>query len=189
MPDAGFTRRDFMSAVAGAAATTWASASWSDVHAAAAQAAAASAQDKWQVLTPVQVRELDAVTAQLVPTDDQPGAREAHVVRFMDHSLATFAKEEKPAFEAALKKLAELVAAHYPGQTSFAALGDEEQVTVLKDWEGTDRRTFGTIHGATITGMFSNPEYGGNFGKVGWKLMGFKDQFSWVPPFGYYDRG
>jgi gluconate 2-dehydrogenase gamma chain len=188
MSEAGFTRRDFMTAVAGAAATTWASASWSDVRAAGTSAAHATAQDGWRVLTPVQVRELDAVTAQLVPTDDQPGAREAHVVRFMDHSLATYAGAQKPAFEAALKKLGELVASHFPGSTSFAALGDEEQISVLKDWEATDRATFSTIHGATITGMFSNPEYGGNFGKAGWKLLGFKDQFSWSPPFGYYDR-
>ena len=102
--------------------------------------------------------------------------------------MATFAKAQKPAFDAALKKLDALVAAHFPGQTSFAALGDEEQITVLKDWEAIDGGTFGLIHGATITGMFSNPEYGGNFGKVGWKLLGFKDQYSWAPPFGYYDR-
>jgi gluconate 2-dehydrogenase gamma chain len=189
MSEPGFTRRGFMGAVAGAAAATWVSASWSDLHAAGTHAAAATRQDKWQVLSPEQVRELDAVTAQLVPTDEQPGAREAHVVRFMDRSLATYAKAQKPAFESALKQLGELVAAHYPGQTSFAALGDEEQITVLKDWEAADRRTFGTIHGATITGMFSNPEYGGNYGKAGWKVLGFKDQFSWAPPFGYYDRG
>src|SRR5258707_6381693 len=103
MAEAGLPRRDFMTAVAGAAAATWASASWNDLSAAGAQAAAASAQEKWLVLTPVQVRELDAVTAQLVPTDDQPGAREAHVVRFMDRSLATFAKSQRPEFEAALK--------------------------------------------------------------------------------------
>lgn len=188
MSGAAFTRRDFMTAVAGAAATTWVSAGTSDLHAAGTHAAAATQQDKWQVLTPAQVRELDAVTAQLVPTDDQPGAREARVVRFMDHSLATYAKAQKPAFEAALKKLGELVASHFPGATSFAVLGDEEQITVLKDWEATDGATFNTIHGATITGMFSNPEYGGNYGKAGWKLLGFKDQFSWSPPFGYYDR-
>jgi len=189
MSEAGFTRRDFFTSVAGAAAATWASASWTDLQAAGTHAAQAGAQDAWQVLTPVQVRELDAVTAQLVPTDDTPGAREAHVVRFFDRSLATFAKAQKPEFDAAMKKLGELVAAHFPGATSFAALGDEEQVTVLKDWEGTDGRTFNSILGATITGMFSNPEYGGNYGKAGWKLLGFKDQFSWTPPFGYYDRG
>lgn len=188
MSESAFTRRDFMSAMAGAAAATWVSASWSDLHAAGIFAAGAAAQDRWQVLTSEQVRELDAVTGQLVPTDNLPGAREARVVRFMDRSLATYAKDQRPAFEAALKKLREVVAAHYPGQASFAALGDEEQITVLKDWEAGDGATFNMIRGATITGMFSNPEYGGNYNKAGWKLLGFTDQFSWAPPFGYYDR-
>jgi len=189
MPDSGFTRRDFLGAVAGASALSGFSASWNDVHAAGVAAARSTAQDGWLVLKPEQVRELDAVTAQLIPTDETPGAREAHVVRFMDKSLATYAKAQRPAFEAALQKLGELVASHFPGATSFAALGDAEQITVLTDWEATDGRTFNTIYGATITGMFSNPEYGGNYNKAGWTLIGFKDQFSWAPPFGYYDRG
>jgi gluconate 2-dehydrogenase gamma chain len=188
MSEPGFSRRSFIASIAGASASTWLSASWSDLHAAGSYAATAK-QERWQVLKPDQVRELDAVTAQLVPTDATPGAREAHVVRFIDRSLATYAKDEKPALEAALKKLNELVASHFPGATSFASLGDAEQITVLKDWEATDRRTFGFIHGVTITGMFSNPEYGGNYNKTGWKLLGFQDQFSWAPPFGYYDRG
>ena len=29
---------------------------------------------------------------------------------------------------------------------------------------------------------------GGNYDKVGWKLIGFKDDFYFKPPFGYYDR-
>ena len=41
----------------------------------------------------------------------------------------------------------------------------------------------------TMTGMFAHPEHGGNFGKIGWKLIGYEDRYSWVPPFGYYDRG
>ena len=40
----------------------------------------------------------------------------------------------------------------------------------------------------TMSGMFANPSYGGNDNKVGWKLVGFDDKFSWQAPFGYYDR-
>jgi gluconate 2-dehydrogenase gamma chain len=38
-----------------------------------------------------------------------------------------------------------------------------------------------------ILGFLSNPEYGGNRDKVGWKLIGFEDTFAYEPPFGYYD--
>ena len=36
--------------------------------------------------------------------------------------------------------------------------------------------------------MLANPEYGGNSDKIGWKLIGFDDRFSWGAPFGWYDR-
>jgi hypothetical protein len=39
----------------------------------------------------------------------------------------------------------------------------------------------------TITGFLANPEYGGNSGKVGWRLVGFEDRFAWSAPFGWYD--
>jgi gluconate 2-dehydrogenase gamma chain len=39
----------------------------------------------------------------------------------------------------------------------------------------------------TIMGFFSNPQYGGNRDKMGWKLIGFEDAFVFQPPFGYYD--
>jgi hypothetical protein len=40
----------------------------------------------------------------------------------------------------------------------------------------------------TLCGMFSNPAYGGNRDKLGWKLIGFEDQHIFEPPFGWYDR-
>jgi hypothetical protein len=36
-------------------------------------------------------------------------------------------------------------------------------------------------------GFFSNPQYGGNRDKMGWKLIGFEDAFVFQPPFGFYD--
>ena len=39
-----------------------------------------------------------------------------------------------------------------------------------------------------MAGMLANPEYGGNYNKSGWKMIGFVDQFSWSAPFGWYDQ-
>ena len=36
-------------------------------------------------------------------------------------------------------------------------------------------------------GYLSSPEYGGNHGQAGWKLIGFQDEMTFEPPFGYYD--
>jgi hypothetical protein len=36
--------------------------------------------------------------------------------------------------------------------------------------------------------MLASPEHGGNFEKIGWKMIGFDDRFVWTAPFGWYDR-
>ena len=54
--------------------------------------------------------------------------------------------------------------------------------------EDRTRTASAALRGLTMLGMFSNPSYGGNFEKSGWKMLGFVDQFAWTPPFGYYDR-
>ena len=40
----------------------------------------------------------------------------------------------------------------------------------------------------TVTGFLATPNWGGNRGQVGWKLIGFEDAGAYQPPFGYYDR-
>jgi len=183
-------RRDFVATLGGVAASAWVAANPESLRAAAAFAAQAGTQVRYQVLTPAQVRELDAVTSTIVPTDDTPGAREARVVRFIDRSLATWAKDQKPQIEAALKVLSDFVAAQRNGNRSFAAIPATERTKVLEAFEQAHGAEFsGAFWFPTMSGMFSNPSYGGNFNKVGWSLMGFRDQFSWAAPFGYYDRG
>ena len=182
------SRRGFVTAMSGAAAAVWLAPS-SDLHAAAAYAAQAGTHDRYMNLTPDQVRELDAVTSTLVPSDGTPGAHEANVVRFIDRSLGTFAKDQKPQVEGALRALAEYVAKERPGTATFSALNPVDRTKVLEGFEHAQGAEFnGGFFFPTMAGMFTNPSYGGNTNKVGWSLMGFKDQFSWQAPFGYYDR-
>jgi len=184
----GITRREAVVALTGAAASVWAAAD-ARVAEAATWAAQAASQQSYQVLTAAQVRELDAITSTIVPTDETPGAREARVVRFIDRSLATWAKDQKPQVEGALKVLADFVLKRTPWRQSFAAVPVAERTAVLEAFEKEHAGEFnGAFWFPTMAGMFTNPSYGGNANKVGWKLEGFTDQFSWAPPFGYYDR-
>lgn len=61
-------------------------------------------------------------------------------------------------------------------------------MVILKALDAAKSPFFEAVRVATITGLLANPSYGGNFGKVGWRLIGFDDRFSWRPPYGYYDR-
>jgi hypothetical protein len=69
---------------------------------------------------------------------------------------------------------------------SFADLPDGAQLAYLKGIEATP--FFGTMKFLTVLGLLALPSYGGNAGKLGWKLVGFVDQHAWTPPFGHYDR-
>jgi gluconate 2-dehydrogenase gamma chain len=178
-------RRQFLSALG--AGAVWLSAAPSLLRAAGRAATAAGPDDPWRVLTPEEAEALDAITEQILPTDDTPGAREAQVVRFLDNSLATFAADDLPLFRGGLGQLAADVARRHPDARSFAALPGVEQVEMLRQLEAAQSPFFEAVLVATITGMFANPEYGGNHDKAGWKLIGFEDRFAWGPPFGDYD--
>ena len=187
MITSGSNRREFLFDLAGAAAGAWLAPHWLELRAVAAYAASAPANEPYEFLTPEQAREFDAISAQIVPTDETPGAREAHVVRFVDRALATVYKDVQPISQKAYKALGDAVAAKTPGNRSFAALSDADQIAFLTALEKADPPTFGFFRGGTMLGMFIDPVHGGNFNKVRWNMIGFEDRYMWTPPFGYYD--
>ena len=184
MPD--ISRRQFIAATGVTAASIWLTAEARDVIAAGVHAAQAK---KFEVLTEADAAEIEAAAAQIIPSDGgTPGAREARVVYFMDKSLATFAKDQRPAFENGAKELRARAAKVKRGAKSFTALSNAEQIAVITAMEKDEKSFFNTLRFGTIAGMLANPEYGGNYNKAGWTMLGFKDQFSWAAPFGWYDR-
>lgn len=183
------SRRNFVAALGTGAAAVWLTAETRDLLAAGARAAAAAkAKAPYKVLTADQAAELDAATSRIVPSDSTPGAREANVVRFIDESLAGFAKEQKDDVNKLVAELRRLAAEKHKGAKSFAALTVAEQDAVIATMEKTKGSHFGDLRGMTISGMFADPKYGGNTNKSGWKVLGFDDHFSWAAPFGWYDR-
>jgi len=150
-----------------------------------AQSVHADAAQSYRFFTPQQAAEFDAFSAQVLPTDETPGAREANVLHFTDYVLSTIDRDRQAPMKDAFKALQEQVAKTVPGATSFAAITPEQQITVMKAMENTP--AFGILHGYTLTGFFCDPSLGGNKDQVGWKLIRFPDDFLYKPPFGYYD--
>jgi gluconate 2-dehydrogenase gamma chain len=184
-----FSRRSFLATVSGGAAAIWLTAETRDVLAAGAHAArAAHERAPFAHLSAADARDIEAGAAQIIPSDDTPGAREAHVIYFIDSSLGTFAADQKEAFATGAKELRARAAKQRRGARSFAGLSDADQHAVMESLFN-DKHPFATVlRRATLAGMFASPEHGGNFNKAGWKLLGFNDQFSWSAPFGWYDR-
>jgi gluconate 2-dehydrogenase gamma chain len=181
-------RREFVEAMAAALAGALSAAGMTHLSAASAFATTLPNTAALEFLTADQARLLDVVTAHIVPTDETPGAREAHVVRFIDHAFATFFKDFRKDFTDTLSAFNAFMARFRPDGATFLQLSHREQIAALRDLERLEPDVFFPIRDLTMTGMFCHPEHGGNYQKIGWKMIGYVDQFSWAPPFGYYDR-
>jgi gluconate 2-dehydrogenase gamma chain len=132
-----------------------------------------------------QAAEIEAMAAQIIPADESPGAREAHCIYFIDRALSTFAKDSQPAYVQGLQDLQSKTRELYPSAGNFSSLTSEQQIKVLTSIEKTP--FFRTVRTHTVIGFFSRPTHGGNYDKIGWKLIGYDDSLNHKPPFGYYD--
>ena len=186
MKTAESARRDLLKGSLSAASAAWMSIQWPAVLAAAGAARDARAADAALThLTADEARDLEAIAAQIIPTDESPGAREAGVIYFIDAALGTFAAPRAAGLKAGLADLNEKARAVDPTASGFASLSDEAQLALLAREESGE--FFQGVRFLTVCGMFALPGYGGNRGEVGWKLLGFDHRHVWSPPFGYYD--
>jgi len=179
------SRRQFLIQSMTGVSTAWLAASWPQIAAAAESSwgAYSGATTQFAFFTPAQGAVVEAMAAQIIPTTDTPGAREAQVIGFIDTALMTFATGQQAAVKAGLEELSRRVSAM--GAASFAALGNAQQIAMLTDIQTTP--FFRAIRDLTVMGMFAAPQHGGNFNKVGWKLIGFEDSLNFHTPFGSYD--
>jgi gluconate 2-dehydrogenase gamma chain len=139
----------------------------------------------FETLTAEEANELEAIAAQIFPSDDTPGAREAGVIHFIDRALGTFQSGGLPAVRAGLRQLQTRARETNPEAAAFSALSGSQQIELLKEIEAGG--FFGLVRVLTIQGMFAHPDRRGNRDKAGWQILGFEDRFSWQPPFGHYD--
>ena len=182
-------RRKFIAAAGTTLAAAWLFADRQQLQATAEYVAGLGAGAPFETLTADEAAVLEAATAQIMPSDDgTPGAREARVVNFIDRSISTWARDQRPVMAKLVKELNARARKTDRRVASYAALTDAQQQAVIASMEKDRHESFGALRGATLVGMFANPEYGGNFEKQGWKTLGFVDQFSWAAPFGWYDR-
>jgi len=143
----------------------------------AARAAAESSEPS--VLTPAEWKTLEAITARILPTDHEPGAREAGCTNFIDKALANEEAAARPLYQAGLRGTD--VAARARFGRAFAELAETEQDALLAALEagaaagwpadaGASAAFFETARVHTIVGFLANPKYGGNRDYAGWRV-------------------
>ncbi len=182
------SRRQFLFGSVSGLSSVWLALRWPAILAAqehAKRAKASGLPTQFQFFSPEDAVEVEAMAAQVIPSDDAPGAREAHVIYFIDRVLATFDRDKQPAYTQGLKDLRHRTQELVSSVNRFSSLTTEQQIQLLSAIEKTDFFELVRLH--TIMGYLSRPEYGGNYNQTGWKLIGFEDQMTYHPPFGYYD--
>jgi gluconate 2-dehydrogenase gamma chain len=132
---------------------------------------------KLKFFTAQEAATIDAISARILPSDELPGAREARVVNFIDHMLATEYAGQQRAYRDGVERLNKLTRSEF--KRRFVELTEADQDSVLTrtergntgGWkESVDFFAMVRIH--TIEGMFSDPKYHGNADGIGWKLVG-----------------
>ncbi|HQR03468.1 MAG: gluconate 2-dehydrogenase subunit 3 family protein [Proteobacteria bacterium] len=173
MTDTDLSRRYWLKA----AGISWVAVQWPRPLA----ALAAERETGPQVLNPAEWGTVEALCARIIPTDQEPGAREAGCVNFIDKALAHEDKAALPNYREGLAMLDQCcLAAH---GKSFAALTDATQDAVmhaleagtLSGWQAQVRAQdlFATLRFHTLAGFLADPKYGGNRGYSGWRVVGF----------------
>lgn len=141
---------------------------------------------RYDVLTANQAADLEAIAAQIIPTDDDlPGAKEARAVVFIDRALATFQAGQKDSLIEGLDDLNGRALERWPGAGRFAELSASRQHELLVEIEQAP--FFQQVLFGTLVGTFAHPQWGGNYEGAGWQILGFEPRFVWQPPFGDYD--
>ena len=175
------TRRDWI--LGSLAASAWPAIAAAQQH--AHRAATSDSPTALEYFDAPTAREVTAITALIIPSDDGPGATEAGAVYFIDRALKTFAADQQVTYRDGLVGLKARREKMFSAAASFADLTPSQQSRLLRSIETTN--FFATIRQHTVMAWLGNPEYGGNRGGVGWKYIGFDDQGAFTPPFGFYD--
>jgi gluconate 2-dehydrogenase gamma chain len=134
-------------------------------------------------------RILEAVADRIFPATDSPGAVEMGAVNYIERALAGDYADMLPEYRRGLRA----VDRHARGKFGkrFALLGDAEKDAVLLDFEAGQvpgfkpaAEFFETVRCHVLEGVFGEPQYGGNRGMVGWRLVGFPgQQFGYADPY------
>jgi gluconate 2-dehydrogenase gamma chain len=133
-----------------------------------------------EFLDEVEAATLDAMTARIFPgSADDPGAHEADVVAYIDRSLLEYDINLQNLYRRGIAALNRHCTARFG--RPFADLTVARQLGLLTQLDqalaedGSDLlgNLFGVVREHTLEGLFSDPAYGGNRDKVGWRLIGF----------------
>jgi gluconate 2-dehydrogenase gamma chain len=181
------SRRDFLALSGSAAGSAWL-ARFAPLIAATQACAREARRDglPFATFADREGADFDALAARILPADETPGGREAGCVYFADRVLGSFMSDLLPIVREGLGRLHERAMAN--GERTFADLSGDRQDELIGLLEREEPDFFSLARSLVVLGMVTDPSHGGNRDGIGWRMIGFEDDFRYQPPFGYYDR-
>jgi gluconate 2-dehydrogenase gamma chain len=140
---------------------------------------------------------VEALTAQIIPTDKYPGAKEAGVVNYIDIALATVYSAQQEMYVQGIKGVDQSAKAMFK-KDRFVDLTSQQQIELMKAMEQdktpeevwkelpASSFLFDCLLTHTFEGFYADPSYGGNKNHAGWALVGFpgpSQPRGYAPPF------
>jgi gluconate 2-dehydrogenase alpha chain len=122
----------------------------------------------------------EAVFERMFPADDNgPGAREIGVVSYLDRALAAAYREHLPVYRNGLALLDSISQARFGVRFASAPSADQDGLLAdlelggIPGWVLPDQASFFALLRSHLQeGLFSDPAYGGNRDKLGWRFLG-----------------
>ncbi len=135
----------------------------------------------WRFFTVDEARALAAISDQIIPADQDPGASWAGVVNFIDRQLCGPYRNLQGIYRKGLAAV-DLSSRAIYGKV-FADLSSDQQTNFLRQLEGgkaagaiwkevSSSEFFGHLVDHTMQGFYGDPRHGGNRDGVSWKMVG-----------------
>jgi gluconate 2-dehydrogenase gamma chain len=137
----------------------------------------------WHFFTPDEALVVEAISEQIIPADQDPGAKQAGVVYFIDRQLVGPYQRFQAKYRNGLRSLAATCQRQY--QKSFEALAWDDQTKLLRSLEAgrvpkelwkdpSAAEFFGLLRDHSMQGFYGSPRHGGNRGYASYKMLGLE---------------
>lgn len=136
---------------------------------------------KWRFFTEAEAAVVEAITEQIIPADQDAGAKEANVINYIDKQLIGFFAKHQDAYREGVLGVQQTSKMMHGSH--FEMLEWAQQTEVLKAlesgkakgeiWENeSSREFFELIRTHTLQGFYGSPRHGGNRRFASFRMIG-----------------
>jgi len=126
----------------------------------------------WRFFTADEAQTVQAICAQLIPSDRDPGAKEAGAVNYIDIQLTRPFRRYQKTYRRGIAAVDDVSRSKFG--KPFVQLNSDQQVDALNAVEEKSGAFFDLILAHARQGFYGDPRHGGNRGMASWKMLGLR---------------